>query len=138
MDSSHQKMLDKLNSLNGDDFRKQYFSDQVSAHKDAVSLFERYGKVGDNAKLKDWAATTLWAGLPLIPVALAFYGGGIGLESIARGTLPLALFGASGYATLMGRLAMPSLLAQAAAPWIGAVRMGRWPSSHPSLRSMWP
>jgi putative membrane protein len=59
MDSSHQKMLDKLNSLNGDDFRKQYFSDQVSAHKDAVSLFERYGKGGDNAKLKDWASMTL-------------------------------------------------------------------------------
>jgi putative membrane protein len=59
MDSSHRKMLDKLNSLNGDDFRKQYFSDQVSAHKDAVSLFERYGKGGDNPKLKDWASTTL-------------------------------------------------------------------------------
>ena len=58
MDSSHQKMLDKLNSLNGDNFRKQYFSDQVSAHKDAVSLFERYGKGGDNLKLKDWATTT--------------------------------------------------------------------------------
>jgi putative membrane protein len=59
MDSAHQKMLDKLNSLNSDDFRKQYFSDQVSAHKDAVSLFERYGKSGDNAKLRDWASTTL-------------------------------------------------------------------------------
>jgi putative membrane protein len=59
MDSSHQRMLDKLNSLSGDDFRKQYFSDQVSAHKGAVSLFERYGKGGDNAKLKDWASTTL-------------------------------------------------------------------------------
>jgi hypothetical protein len=47
--------------------------------------------------------SALWAGLPLIPVALAFYGGGIGLESIARGTLPLALFGASGYATLNGQ-----------------------------------
>ena len=65
--------------------------------------------------------SALWAGLPLVPVALAFYGAGIGLESIARGTLPLALFGASGYATLMGKLAMPSLLAQAAAPWIGAL-----------------
>jgi len=53
-------------------------------------------------------------------VALAFYGAGIGLESIARGTLPLVLFGPAGYASLMGRLAMPSLLAQAAAPWIGA------------------
>ena len=69
--------------------------------------------------------SALWAGLPLIPVALAFYGGGIGLELIARGTLPLALFGASGYATLMGRLAMPSLLAQAAAPWVGALLLER-------------
>jgi putative membrane protein len=59
MDSSHQKMLDKLNSLNGDDFRKQYFSDQVSAHKDAVSLFTRYGNGGDNLKLKNWATTAL-------------------------------------------------------------------------------
>ena len=52
-------MLDKLKSLSGDDFRKQYFSDQVSAHKSAVSLFERYGKGGDNPKLKEWASTTL-------------------------------------------------------------------------------
>ena len=28
---------------------------QVSAHKRAVSLFERYAKAGDNIKLKDWA-----------------------------------------------------------------------------------
>jgi MFS family permease len=69
--------------------------------------------------------SALWTGLPLIPLALAFYGAGIGLESIARGTLPLALFGASGYATLMGRLAMPSLLAQAAAPWVGAMLLER-------------
>ena len=69
--------------------------------------------------------SALWAGLPLIPAALGFYGAGIGLESIARGTLPLALFGASGYATLMGRLAMPSLLAQAAAPWVGALLLER-------------
>lgn len=67
----------------------------------------------------------LWAGFSFIPAALAFYGGGIGLESIARGTLPLVLFGAAGYATLMGRLAMPSLLAQAAAPWVGAVLLER-------------
>jgi putative membrane protein len=32
---------------------------QVSAHKDAVSLFERYAKGGDNAKLKDWEGKTL-------------------------------------------------------------------------------
>jgi len=32
---------------------------QVSAHKDAVSLFERYAKGGDNPKLQDWAGKTL-------------------------------------------------------------------------------
>jgi putative membrane protein len=32
---------------------------QVSAHKDAVSLFERYAKGGDNAALKDWAGKML-------------------------------------------------------------------------------
>ena len=41
------------------DFDKQYESDQQSAHKDAVSLFERYSKGGDNADLKSFAAKTL-------------------------------------------------------------------------------
>lgn len=59
MDKAHQDKLDKLSKLNGDDFRKEYESMQVSAHKDAVSLFERYGKGGDNASLKDWAGKTL-------------------------------------------------------------------------------
>jgi MFS family permease len=67
----------------------------------------------------------LFANLPIIPLALMFYGAGIGLESIARGTLPLALFGSEGYATLMGRLAMPSLIAQAAAPSVGALLIER-------------
>ena len=44
MTSSQQSMLDKLNGLQGEDFAKQYMDDQVSAHKDAVSLFQRYGK----------------------------------------------------------------------------------------------
>ena len=63
----------------------------------------------------------LWSGLSILVVGLVCYGTGIGIFSIARGTVPLALFGASGYAALMGRLVMPSLIAQAAAPSIGAV-----------------
>jgi putative membrane protein len=59
MSSSQQSMLDKLKSLNGGDFSKQYVDDQVSGHKDAVSLFERYGKGGDNGPLKSWATQTL-------------------------------------------------------------------------------
>ncbi len=59
MDKAHQEKLDKLNKLDGKDFVKEYESMQVSAHKDAVSLFERYGKSGENAALKDWAGKTL-------------------------------------------------------------------------------
>jgi putative membrane protein len=59
LDSSHQSKLDKLKSANGKDFSSDFDSDQVSAHKDAVSLFERYAKGGDNADLKDWAGKTL-------------------------------------------------------------------------------
>ncbi len=61
----------------------------------------------------------LWLEAPIIAVALALYGAGIGLESIARGTLPLAIFGPERYPVIIGRIAMPSLIAQAAAPSIG-------------------
>jgi putative membrane protein len=59
LDSSHQSKLDKLKSESGKDFSSDFDSTQVSAHKDAVSLFERYAKGGDNADLKDWAGKTL-------------------------------------------------------------------------------
>ena len=55
-------------------------------------------------------------GAPLLAAGFIFYGAGGGLRSIARGTLPLALFGSEGYAVLMGRLAMPTLLVQAVSP----------------------
>jgi hypothetical protein len=57
------------------------------------------------------------------PVAAAFalmFGGANGLITITRGAVPLALFGASGYGRLMGRLAGPFLLMQAAAPLVMA------------------
>lgn len=59
MDKAHQDKLDKLKKLDGKDFANAYEDMQVSAHKDAVSLFERYAKSGENADLKDWAAKTL-------------------------------------------------------------------------------
>lgn len=59
LDSSHQSKLDKLKGEGGKDFSSDFDSDQVSAHKDAVSLFERYAKGGDNADLKNWADKTL-------------------------------------------------------------------------------
>jgi len=59
LDSSHQSKLDKLKGESGKDFSSDYDSMQVSAHKDAVSLFERYAKSGENAELKEWAGKTL-------------------------------------------------------------------------------
>ncbi len=52
--------------------------------------------------------------------SLVIYGAGSGLWSIARGTVPLALFGSEDYPAVMARLALPILAASAAAPILGA------------------
>jgi len=59
LDDASKKKLAKLGDTKPEDFSSEFDPMQVSAHKDAVSLFERYAKSGDNAKLKDWAGTTL-------------------------------------------------------------------------------
>jgi putative membrane protein len=59
LDDSSRKKLDKLKDAKPDNFASEYDPMQVSAHKDAVSLFERYAKGGENSKLKDWAGKTL-------------------------------------------------------------------------------
>jgi putative membrane protein len=59
LDKAAGAKLDKLNSLSGADFTKAYEDMQLAAHKDAVSLFERYAKGGDNATLQAFAAKTL-------------------------------------------------------------------------------
>jgi putative membrane protein len=56
--ASQQSSLDKLKTLQGADFDRRYRDDQYSAHKDAVNLFERYAKGGENADLKTWAEQT--------------------------------------------------------------------------------
>jgi hypothetical protein len=65
----------------------------------------------------------LLVGPSLAAVALIAYGAGAGIWSIARGTLPLALFGSKGYPALMGKLATPMLIAQALSPSVGAFMM---------------
>ncbi len=70
----------------------------------------------------------LAAGWGLQGVALMLYAAGSGLYSIARGTLPLALFGPARYAHLIGQLARPNLLAQALAPSIAAFFAARYGS----------
>jgi hypothetical protein len=67
----------------------------------------------------------LWLGPPPVAVALLVYGVGNGVYSIARGTLPLALFGPARYPALVGRLARPSLIASAIAPSVAALVLSR-------------
>lgn len=59
--------------------------------------------------------------LPSAALAILLYGAGYGISWVARGTLPLALFGSHRYPVLIGRLAFPSLIVQALAPSAGAV-----------------
>lgn len=59
LDASHLSKLDKLKDSSGSDFSANFNSMQVSAHKDAVDLFQRYAEGGENAELKDWAGKTL-------------------------------------------------------------------------------
>lgn len=56
----------------------------------------------------------------IIGIGFVLYGSGSGVRSIARGTVPLALFGHEGYAVLLGWLAMPVLIATAISPSLGA------------------
>jgi MFS family permease len=58
---------------------------------------------------------------PAAAVFAALFGISNGLITIARGTVPLALFGAVGYGHVVGRIAGPSLMMQAAAPLVLAV-----------------
>ncbi len=66
----------------------------------------------------------LLAGGSWLTLALVLYGAGIGLESIARGTLPLALVGPRRYPVVMGRIALPNLMVQAASPLVGSMLLG--------------
>jgi hypothetical protein len=63
--------------------------------------------------------------IQLATVAVVVYAMGAGVSYVVRGTLPLAMFGSDGYPTVMGRLAAPSLIAQALAPWLAALAMER-------------
>ncbi|UTW09907.1 MFS transporter [Pseudomonas benzenivorans] len=58
--------------------------------------------------------------------AMALYGAGNGILTIARGALPLELFGADGFGARMGLLARPMLIAQALGPVAAATLLTRF------------
>ena len=63
----------------------------------------------------------LFGSFPMLVLIILLYGAGYGISWIGRGTLPLALFGPVRFPRLMGKLAFPSLIVQAAAPSAGAL-----------------
>jgi hypothetical protein len=74
-------------------------------------------------------AGLLLLGGPSAAVGFALlYGMSNGIMTINRGTLPLALFGAEGYARMLGWLSVPVLLAQATAPTLTAPLVAALPA----------
>jgi hypothetical protein len=59
--------------------------------------------------------------VPVTALFAVMFGAANGLLTIARGTVPLALFGAADYGRLLGRIAGPFLLIQAVAPLVLAI-----------------
>ncbi len=53
------KTSDKLSKLDGAAFDHAYIEDQVKAHEDAVTLFEKEADKGNDGDLKAFASTTL-------------------------------------------------------------------------------
>ncbi len=92
-------------------------------------------------KVADPVRIALWSAVITVPVVVAplFFGFGVvfafvfvvtyglvsGWVSLARSTLPLVLFGSGGFATLIGRLALPLNLTFAASPTFYALVMER-------------
>ncbi|MBV8493688.1 MAG: MFS transporter [Alphaproteobacteria bacterium] len=62
------------------------------------------------------------AGVPVFAIA---YGAGNGMITIARGTLPLAIFGPAGYGLRTGLLSVPARLSVAAAPFLFGLLLDR-------------
>lgn len=54
------------------------------------------------------------------------YGAANGVVTIARGALPLAMFGAAGYGRVVGRISRPAQILQAFAPFALAYVIDRW------------
>ncbi len=69
------------------------------------------------------------------PAGFAFtilHGAGNGILTIAKGTLPLVIFGAHGYGARQGWLMVPARFAQASAPFAFGVAMEHW-----GIKALW-
>ena len=119
---------------------------------DAVAIASLIGPAQVAARLGDVALgrwmtplVATWVGAGMLPLGVALllsglppwvggllfvagYGISNGILTICRGTLPLWLWGAEGYASRVGRIALPVLLAEAAAPVLAAPLVSALPA----------
>jgi putative membrane protein len=58
LDNRRQGLIDNLRGASAADFDARYMSQQVDAHKEALSLMKGYAKDGDNPAVKRFAADT--------------------------------------------------------------------------------
>jgi MFS family permease len=72
------------------------------------------------------AVALLTFGGPAAYIFAVVHGAGNGILTIAKGTLPLALFGATGYGKRIGWLNVPARFVQAAAPLIFGAALTTW------------
>jgi MFS family permease len=71
------------------------------------------------------AASLILFGAPGIVAFALLHGAGNGMITIAKGTLPLALFGPQGYGLRSGTLSMPARVLQSAAPFLFGLLLDR-------------
>lgn len=77
-------------------------------------------------------AVLLTGGAAMAPAFAILHGAGNGILTIAKGTLPLALFGPQGYGARQGWLMMPARGAQALAPFLFGLALDAW-----GARALW-
>jgi putative membrane protein len=59
LDAKHQAMHDKLSKMKGDAFDRAYMRHMVTAHQQAVALFQKESTSGKDAETKAFAGKTL-------------------------------------------------------------------------------
>jgi MFS family permease len=109
---------------------------QVAARVLEFSLLRRFHPLA-SARLGAVAHPVAAVGLVVFggPAAYAFtllHGAGNGILTISKGTLPLALFGPSGYGARLGWLNAPARILQAAAPLVFGAALAAW-----GLNAIW-
>jgi hypothetical protein len=72
------------------------------------------------------AAELALLGAPAAAAFAVLHGAGNGILTIAKGTLPLVIFGPSGYGERQGVLMVPARIAQASAPWLFGLCLDRF------------